>query len=186
MKRVLWILPAVLMFCLNTRAQETPAWDIAGGYSYLHANLNNKSYTGPQFNLSGGHVTASQNLNDWFGGRIEFNAYNGSVSGVNISAQTITYGPVFSLHRYERITPFATVQFGAVHGSEGYLGISQSAFKFAMSGGGGADINLNPRFAVRVQGAYLMTRFLDLRQDNIAFSGGLVVHLGHVHRSSSW
>jgi opacity protein-like surface antigen len=181
MKRVLWILPAVLLMCISARAQETPAWEIGGGYSYLHANMNNNSATGPQFDLSGGHVTASENLNDWFGGRIEFNAFNGSVAGTNVSLQTITYGPVFSYRKFERITPYGHVQFGAVHASEGYLGISQSAFKFAMTGGGGVDFNLNPRFAVRVQGDYLMTRFLDLRQDNLQFAAGLVVKLGHRH-----
>jgi len=49
---------------------------------------------------------------------------------------------------------------------------------FAMSAGGGVDLNLNRRFAIRAQGAYLMTRFLDLRQDNLQFSSGLVVHFG--------
>jgi opacity protein-like surface antigen len=178
MKRVLWIVPAILMLCVSARAQETPVWEIGGGYSYLHANMNNNSFTGPQFNLSGGHVTAEENLNNWFGGRIEFNAFNGGVAGTNVSAQTITYGPVFSYRRFERITPFGHVQFGAVHASEGYLGISQSAFKFAMTAGGGVDVNLNPRLAVRFQGDYLMTRFLDLRQDNLQFGAGLVVHFG--------
>jgi hypothetical protein len=88
------------------------------------------------------------------------------------------YGPVFSYRKFERLTPYAHAQFGAVHGSVGYLGISASAFKFAMTAGGGVDINLNPRVAIRVQGDYLMTRFLDLRQDNLQFSSGLVVHFG--------
>jgi hypothetical protein len=48
-----------------------------------------------------------------------------------------------------------------------------------MTGGGGVDVNLNRRLAVRFQGDYLMTRFLDLRQDNLQFSSGLVVRFGH-------
>jgi hypothetical protein len=179
MKRVLWIVPAILALCISTRAQETPQWEIGGGYSYLHANMNSNSFTGPQFNLSGGHVTAEENLNNWFGGRIELNAFNGGVNGTNVSAETITYGPVFSFRRFDRITPFGHAQFGAVHAGVGYLGISQSAFKFAMSAGGGVDVNLNRRFALRFQGDYLMTRFLDLRQDSLQFSSGLVVHFGH-------
>jgi len=47
-----------------------------------------------------------------------------------------------------------------------------------MTAGGGVDINLNQRVAIRVPGDYLMTRFLDLRQDNLQFSSGLVVHFG--------
>jgi hypothetical protein len=51
-----------------------------------------------------------------------------------------------------------------------------------MTAGGGVDINLNPRIAIRVQGDYLMTRFLDLRQDNLQFSTGVVVHFGRKAR----
>jgi hypothetical protein len=31
----------------------------------------------------------TENLNHWFGGRIEFNAFNGGVGGTNVSAETI-------------------------------------------------------------------------------------------------
>ncbi len=179
MKRVIWPVFVILFLSAGTRAQETPAWELNGGYSYLRANLNGP---GGSFDLNGGNVSVTENLNHWFGGRIEFNAFNGGVSGINASAETITYGPVFSYRKFERFTPYAHLQFGAVHGSVGYLGISQSAFKFAMAGGGGVDINLNPRFAIRVQGDYLMTRFLDLRQDNLQFSSGLVVHFGRKSR----
>jgi hypothetical protein len=179
MKRVIWLVPVVLLFCGGARAQDTPAWEIGGGYSYLRANLGGP---GGSFDLNGGHATVTENLNHWFGGRIEFNAFTGNVKGINASAQTITYGPVFSYRKYERFTPYAHAQFGAVHGSVGYLGISQSAFKFAMAPGGGVDVNMNPRFAVRLQADYLMTRFLDLRQDNLQFSAGLVVRFGHKNR----
>ncbi len=175
MKRFMWLIPAVLALCVGARAQETPAWEVGGGYSYLRANVNN---SGSDFHLNGGNVSVTENLNNWFGGRIEFNAFNGSVARQNVSAETITYGPVFSYRRFDRITPFAHVQLGAVHAGVGYLGISESAFKFAMAAGGGVDFNLNRRFAVRFQGDYLMTRFLDLRQDNLQFSSGLVVHFG--------
>jgi hypothetical protein len=175
MKRFIFLVPVILLLCVSAPAQETPAWDVSGGYSFLRANLN---ASGGSFDLNGGYVSTTENLNNWFGGRLEFNAFNGSVSGANVSAQTITYGPVFSYRKFDRITPFANVQVGAVHAGVGYLGISEGAFKFAMSAGGGVDLNLNRRFAIRAQGAYLMTRFLDLRQDNLQFSSGLVVHFG--------
>ena len=31
MKRVMWVVLAVLFFCITARAQETPAWEINGG-----------------------------------------------------------------------------------------------------------------------------------------------------------
>ena len=113
MKRVIWLVPVVLFFCAGARAQDTPAWEIGGGYSYLRANLGGP---GGSFDLNGGHATVTENLNHWFGGRIEFNAFTGNVKGINASAQTITYGPVFSYRKYERFTPYAHAQFGPFMG----------------------------------------------------------------------
>jgi opacity protein-like surface antigen len=173
MKRILWLIPAIMTLCVTARAQYVPEWGVAGNFSYLDANLN-----GTKFNLSGGGGSLTENLNSWFGGRMEFDAYSGTVSKTNVSAQTITYGPVLSYRRFDRLVPFANVQVGAIHGSMGYLGISESAFKFDLTGGGGVDYNINDRTAVRLEGDYMMTRFLGLRQDNLRFSAGVVVHFG--------
>jgi hypothetical protein len=173
MRRVLWLVPVILLFCATAKAQDTPAWEIYGGYTYVRANLG-----GTSFNLNGGGAAADENLNDWFGGRVEFNAFGGTVDGTNVAIQTITYGPVFSYRKFDRLTPFAHLQLGAVHADSGYLGISEGAFKFAMSGGGGVEYALNERLAIRVQGDYLMTRFLNMRQDNIQMTAGLVYRIG--------
>jgi len=175
MRRFALLIPAVLIVlsCPALQAQETPAWDVSGGYSYLKADLR-----GTSFHLNGGAASVTENLNDWFGGRVELNAYQGSVNGTNVSAQTFTYGPVFTYRRFDKIAPFAHVQLGAIHASQGYLGISTSAFKFAMTAGGGVDVKISQRAAIRLQGDYLMTRFLGLRQDNVQGSVGLVVRFG--------
>jgi hypothetical protein len=173
MKRLLWLVPAILIFCVAAKAQDVPAWDVYGGYTFVRANLG-----GTSFNLNGGGVAATQNLNDWFGGRVEFNALGGTVDGTNVALQTITYGPVFTYRKFNRLAPFAHLQLGAVHADAGYLGISEGAFKFAMSGGGGVDYALNDKIAVRLQGDYLMTRFLNMRQDNIQLTVGLVYRIG--------
>ncbi len=174
MKRVMLLLPAVLIFCVTAHSQDVPRVEIAGGYSFLDANVN-----GSSFHLNGGFGSATENLNSWIGGRLEINAFSGTTSGRSVTAQTFTYGPVFSYRRSERFTPYAHFQLGAIHASQGYLGISASASKFAMAAGGGADYNINPRVAIRVQADYLMSRFLNLRQDNIQFSTGLVFRFGH-------
>lgn len=182
MKRVLWLIPAVLLFSAAARAQDvTPAWEFSGGYSYLGANLN-----GSHFHLNGGGGTITENLNGWFGGRVEVNAYQGNetivTAGVptkfSVNAQTLTYGPVFSYRHFSRITPFGHVQLGAIHGSANYLGISQSAYKFAVAPGAGVDFALNRRTAIRVNGEYLLTRFLSLTQQNFTATVGVVVRFG--------
>lgn len=175
MKRIFWILPAVLILCANARAQQTPQWEISGGYSYLRANIDG---SGSSFNLNGGQGALGENMNNWFGGRFEVKAYSGTAAGTRLTLQTITFGPVFSYRKFDKITPYADVEFGDVHASAGFVGISASANKFAMTAGGGVEHNINDRFAVRFQGEYLMTRFLDSRQDNLQFSTGLVIRIG--------
>jgi hypothetical protein len=69
MKRMMCLVPAIILLCLTARAQNVPEWDISGGFSYLDANLN-----GVTFNLSGGGGSLTENMNSWFGGRLEFNA----------------------------------------------------------------------------------------------------------------
>ena len=180
MKRSLLLLPLIFIFGARVQAQEVPQVEISGGYSFLDANLGGPN--GSNFHLPGAGTSATENFNNWFGGRLEFNAFSGTLSGTTVTAQTYTYGPVFAYRKFERITPSVHIQLGAIHASQGYLGISRSGTKFAMASGGGVDLNLNPRFSVRVQGDYLMSRFLKLRQDNLQFSTGLVVRFGHVGR----
>lgn len=175
MKRMLWIVPAILVLSMTAHGQYVPDWEIFGGYSYLRANVNG---SGSSFNLNGGEGALGENMNDWFGARFEVKAFDGTTAGTRVTAQTITFGPVFSYRKWERLTPYAEVEFGDVHASAGYLGISSSANKFALTGGGGVEYNVNERVAVRVQGDYLMTRFLNLRQDNLQVSTGVVIRIG--------
>lgn len=175
MKRVLWLIPALLLCSITAKAQETPQWQLSAGYSFFDANI---SGPGDSFHLNGGYGSVDENFNSWFGGRAEFNAWGGTINGTNFSAQTYTYGPVFSFRRFDKLTPYVNAQFGAVHASAGYLGISNSAFKFAMAPGGGVDFRITDHVGVRGQAAYVMTRFLDLRQDNLQFQGGVVFYIG--------
>jgi Outer membrane protein beta-barrel domain len=174
MRRLTWLLPVVLFFCVPAKAQETPEWELSGGYSHFFANVGNNS-----FDLHGGGGAIQQNTNNWFGGKLEINGFGGDTSGMHVTMQTYTFGPVFSYRKFERITPFANVQLGAIHASAGYLGISESATKFLVAPGGGVDIGVNRRSAVRLQGNYVSTNFLNDRQNNFQFSAQLVVRIGH-------
>jgi len=173
MKRFAWLIPAIFLFCLTAKAQETPAWEVSGGYSYLESNIS-----GSYFGLQGGGGAVTQNMNSWFGGRAEVNAYHGVEAGTTVSVVTANYGPVFSFRKIKMFTPWANAQFGIIHGSTGYLGISQSAYKFGMVGGGGIDVNLGPRLAVRGEADYLLSRFYGMSQNNLTFNVGLVYRIG--------
>src|ERR1700731_615713 len=101
MKRVSWLVPVILLLCVGARAQETPACEINGGYSYLRANLNGP---GGSFDLNGGNVSVTENLKHWFGGRIEFNAFNGGVGGANVQRRPFLFNPCERQLPHFRIT----------------------------------------------------------------------------------
>ena len=175
MKQCGWLVLAVLFLCTSVQAQEIPAWEISGGDSSLTGNLIH-----PRFHLNGGYASVDGNLNNWFGVRLDFGAYESP------SAETFTVGPVFSIRRFGRFTPFAHVGIGGIHAGQAYLGLSQSATTFAASGGGGADFKINNRVALRVEGDYLTTTFSmppasdnpGSTQGNIQISTGVVFRLG--------
>lgn len=209
MRRVLWFLPAILLLCVpafaqtpegqvltqssqqSTNVQLSPPyassvgheWEIFGGFSYLRTNINS---TSSGFNLEGGSGSISENLNDWFGGRFTFNAWHGTESPYNVTAETFMYGPVFSYRHFHGSSAFGDVQFGAIHGSQGFLGTSQSSNKFAMTAGGGFDFKINRMAAFRVEGDYLMTHFYSMRQNHLIATAGLVIYLGHRKSDNGW
>jgi len=47
-----------------------------------------------------------------------------------------------------------------------------------MTAGGGVDLKINRRAAIRLQADYLLTKFLGLTQNNLQFSTGLVIRFG--------
>jgi opacity protein-like surface antigen len=183
--------------CTSVQAQEIPAWEISAGYSDLVGHLIH-----PRFHLNGVDASLEGNLNDWFGIKLDFSAYSGPPSEINNmsgnpSAQTFTLGPVFSLRRYKRFTPFGQIGIGAAHGSQsgshGYIAPSESSTAFAASAGGGVDFRLNKWAGIRLQGNYLTTTFLapsgsfwnsnvsprnGNTQGNLQILAGIVIRIG--------
>jgi hypothetical protein len=178
MKRVVWIFAAILLCSVSAKAQEeVPAWEVSGGYSYLRGNFNSSAGFS-SFNLNGGTAAVAENMNGWFGGRFELGAWSGTVGGITVNMQSFTFGPVFSYRKLGRLVPWGDFELGATNASRGYLGISKSAGKFALKGGGGVDFKATNRVGARVQADYLVTQYLGLREDNLALSAGIVVYLG--------
>ena len=164
------LLALVLFFSVAVAAQQTPKVEVFAGYSHFLADLNDTS-----FNLDGVHVSAAENLNSWLGGVLDFSTHYGTRAGVNVNTQSIMYGPRFAYRKSKAVTPSAHALFGAVRGSAGFAGISMSNYRFAVAAGGEIDVRINDRVAFRViQADYMMTRFLNLRQDNIRVSTGFV------------
>ena len=90
-----------------------------------------------------------------------------------------------STHETGKITPFAQILFGGVHGSGGAfpkgLSLSSTANAFAMSAGGGMQVGLNRLVDLRViQAEYLYTRLpnsFDNYQSSYRIGASVVLRL---------
>jgi opacity protein-like surface antigen len=178
MLRVLVFLLAVAQF---TWAQHSyPRTEIFGGGSYIPANERDF----PREDSAGFQASLTANLNRWFGITGDFGGQysNGPDLGPNFnnaSAHTSTYeylaGPRFT-KRTERINVFAHALVGGATGRTNVRGFSKSAF--AYGGGGGFDIHLNSRIAIRPLQVDYLGSFADILESNIRIAGGVLITLG--------
>jgi hypothetical protein len=163
-----------LFVTATAMAQEVPRIEVFGGYSHLIANVN-----GTSSNFNGATLAVGENVNRWFGGTLDFTGHWGTQAGYRVNTQTLMYGPVFSYRGLPNITPSGHVLMGFVHGSPGYLGVSESDRVFGAMLGGSVDVGFTRMVAFRViQADYLFSRFFHTRQDNIRLSAGIVLRFG--------
>ena len=76
--------------------------------------------------------------------------------------------------------PFAQVLVGAAHAGGGVAGAGDGSYEFAARMGGGIDVPVSSRFAVRViQVDYYLTNFANAtnaHQNNLLVGAGIVFH----------
>ena len=132
MRKFMWVLAVLAVVAMPARAQDTPQFELMGGYSYLRADVG-----GSDLSMNGWQASVTENLNSWFGGKAEFSGYYANatpVSGppdINVNAHSFLFGPQITHRKSSSFTPFAHVLVGAYRGSQGYLGISQPKTDFA-------------------------------------------------------
>lgn len=181
MRKFMWLLALGLFLALPGSGQDTPKLEIFSGGGFARADVG-----GADLNLYGWNGAVTENLNSWFGGTADFSGFYGRQTQpgtppveVNVSAHTFMFGPRFTFRKAGAFTPFAHALLGGIRASQGYIGISQDATKFAAAFGGGIDIKVHKNVAIRVvQAEYLVTPFFGLRQDNIRLTAGVVLRFG--------
>lgn len=124
-------------------AQNTPRWELYGGYQYTRldtATAQNELNTftqqlgvppvslGSKINLQGWNASLQESTNSWFGGVVDFSG--NYVTKDNLAAQfpgftntlrtrirfyTFTAGPQLTLRRSSRLQPFARVLVGGAY-----------------------------------------------------------------------
>jgi len=161
MPKLLFIAGVVMWMPAIASAQDYPRAEASAGYSYLRGTFD--------ANFNGWNFSVAGNPTRWFG-------VAGEVGGLYISnAQIYTFlaGPRLT-SRAGRANPYAQVLFGGVNISTGY---SETAFGWAV--GGGVDIKVNKRIAIRaIDVTYLQTRFGGQAQHNGRLSAGVVFRFG--------
>src|SRR5262245_12680409 len=154
---------------------EVPRWELFAGFSYLPAGPEDF----PRDNSFGLQTSIAGNLNRWFGFVLDVGAQHGSKNFqqpfIGGTAKTNVYeylaGPRFSI-RTPRANAFIHALVGGASGRTDIGSFSDT--ELAIGAGGGVDIHLNHRIAVRaIQFDYLGS-FTDMLEDNVRVGIGIV------------
>jgi opacity protein-like surface antigen len=181
MRKFLLLISVMCLLPLAAQAQETPKVEVFGGYSYL------RSYAGGESaGANGWNASVTVKAKKWLGLVSDFSGYYNSYdvrdAGVNLRisghVHSFLFGPRVSV-RAGKATPFAHALFGGAHDSARWSGGAFRDNAFGMALGGGLDLKVTDRVAVRVvQADYYMTRIADATQNSLRVSTGLVFRLG--------
>ncbi len=157
--------------------------DISLNYSYV---LARPAGVGSDSNLQGGSASVAYYFHSCFGVVADFGGYEftGQPAGLSAEMYTYLFGPRFTMRKGDRFAPFAQALFGGGRLNASAGGVQAGENALALSLGGGLDIRLSHRFAIRaVQAEYLMTRFPNVggttvTQNNFRISAGVVIRFG--------
>ena len=182
-----FVLAIILLFGGATAAvaQDSYRGDAAATYEWVHANA------GPGqcgcFGLNGGGISGSWNFHGPWSAVVDFSAgYAGSAptAGSSLTLTSYMAGARYKIRQpwlegKRKPEPFAQVLLGGAHAGGGVAGVGEG-FSFAARIGGGIDVPLNSRFAVRViQIDYYLTNFTNStndHQNNLLVAAGFVFH----------
>jgi hypothetical protein len=200
MRRVLFLVGAVLCFSLSATAQgpagagagagtlsrtrsgprpryayDLTKWQVAIGYQYNRINL-----LGTPFNTNGLNTSIVRFFGRWIGleGQAGFGFGNTGATTLppNLTAKSLFAGggARLAFRGRSRIEPWVHGVVGMEHfrfnQTAGVLGSNTSLGGLA---GGGIDLRLGPRTAIKVEGDWLGTRFFSLNQRHFQVVSGL-------------
>lgn len=182
---LLFIFTAVA--AVPARAQRGGGLDVGVDYNYVRANAPPGSCG--CFALNGGSGWVAFNFSHSVGivGEIASqHASNVLGSGADLTLTSYLVGPRYTLGHARHFAQFAQVLLGSAHAggsmAPGSSGLPGSANAFAMTAGGGLDISLTRRIALRAfEADYYLTRFdngVSDQQNNLRIAAGVIVRFG--------
>ena len=184
MRTILIVMTLLLASAGATFAQDEHSGDVAAAYHWVRSNA------GPGecgcFGLNGGGISGSWNFRRGWSAVADFSAETGN--GAPPAGNSLTLSSYMAGVRYKfkhpwfdgehKPEPFAQILIGGAHAGGGEAGIANGDFVFATRIGGGIDVPINSRFAVRViQMDYYLTTFANAtndHQNNFLVGAGVV------------
>jgi len=149
--RALLIAGCLALAAASARAADavTPKAELFGGYSYTKS--------GDQ-SLHGWDASLGVTLTRWIGVEADVSGHYGSDLGVSTNRLFFMGGPRF-VYRGGGIAVFAHYLAGGARTRSGItvagVDIAETTTDFAMAAGGGVDLRVSGRWAVRAQGDYV-------------------------------
>jgi hypothetical protein len=173
-----WLLGAAPLF-----AADTPQYEIAGAYAFARDTDRAENFP------AGWAFAVTGNVNSWIGVAAEVggnyadckNCQRGPFAsqdfrGTDLHIRLLSYlgGPRIALHAVSAVTPFAQVLFGGTHMSGGteFDGALNTGFTYQP--GGGVDVRVSPKAAIRLEGDYRVVRTTGHNNKESRFLVGIV------------
>ncbi len=173
MRKTVLLSVCLALFCAVAVAQNNSKVDVYGGYIYGRANSTALGLANDA-NLNGWNASITGYLTKHFGITGDFGGVYGNSGYPSIGARVhgFVFGPTVRFPG-KKATVFVHGLFGGIHGSSSPSGISDTAF--AMAFGGGLDLNVNHRIAIRVaQADYFYAHLFSTTENNFRYSAGVV------------
>lgn len=200
MRKLIAAAAIILGITIMAGGQEVPQVEIFGGYSMFHFDQQDANSLAIAAGVPAGHFTINENLHGWEGAvQFNINRWLGAVAdvsghygvpfeatGASVDGNThnFLFGPQINF-RAHKVKIFGHALFGMNHihvnANPPLLPAEFSNNAFGMAFGGGIDLNVSERFALRAgQFDYVFSdhNFGNGHQNNFRFSAGFVLNLG--------
>jgi opacity protein-like surface antigen len=162
--------PVLVLMAVPALAADAaaPKAELFGGYSYTKDG---------EESLHGGEASLALRLTRWIALEADVSAHYGSALGISTSRLFFLGGPRFA-YRTGTLSVFTHYLAGGARSRAGItvvgVDITESRTDFAMAFGGGVDVGISDRWAVRAQADYVLIRADGGTDKEPRFSAGAV------------
>lgn len=161
-----------LAFAGSAKAADEGKLEIAGGYSVLHVEANSS-------NFQGGALDAAFAATPWLAivGEIGTDGTKAKMpADISLHVHAFLAGPRYRVRPRGNVAVFGQVLVGDAVSNAVLDGVESSQSDLAIQPGGGVDIGIGPKWAVRFEGDYRAVRANAATTKQERFLVGLVFH----------